>query len=91
VPLLALFAGAGAAPRARLRSSVATADWNGERWSRGAYLILGPGDLTGWGHRLAEPHGRIHFAGSEASSLPSYAEGAVRAGERVANDVLAAS
>jgi monoamine oxidase len=44
--------------------------------------------LTAWGHRLAEPQGRIHFAGSETSDLPSYAEGAVRAGERPADEVL---
>jgi monoamine oxidase len=65
-------------------------DWAAERFSRGSYLIFGPGDLTTWGRRLAEPHGRVHFAGSEASDLPSYAEGAVRAGERAADEVLAA-
>jgi monoamine oxidase len=65
-------------------------DWAAEPFSRGSYLIFGPGDLTTWGRRLAEPHGRVHFAGSEASDLPSYAEGAVRAGERAADEVLAA-
>jgi monoamine oxidase len=65
-------------------------DWAHEPWSRGSYLIFGPGDLTTWGHRLAEPHGRLHFAGSEASALPSYVEGAVRAGERAAAEVLGA-
>jgi monoamine oxidase len=90
VPLLALFAGADAAHRARELASVASVDWTGERWSAGSYVIFGPGDLTTWGRRLAEPHGRIHFAGSEASALPSYVEGAVRAGERAADEVLAA-
>jgi monoamine oxidase len=96
VSLLGLFAAAGAArgaasfappggPRAK-----AAADWTAERFSRGSYLIFGSGDLTTWGCRLAEPHGRIHFAGSEASALPSYIEGAVQAGERAADEVLAA-
>jgi monoamine oxidase len=55
----------------------------------GSYLILGPGDLLSWGVRLGEPHGRVHFAGSEASRLPSYMNGAVVAGERTAREVLA--
>jgi monoamine oxidase len=96
VPLLGLFAAAGAArgaasfappgsPRAR-----AAVDWTAEPYSRGSYLIFGPGELTDWGRRLTEPHGRVHFAGSEASALPSYMEGAVQAGERAADEVLAA-
>ncbi|MGH3019084.1 MAG: FAD-dependent oxidoreductase [Gaiellaceae bacterium] len=49
------------------------------------------GQLTSWGGgRLAEPQGRLHFAGSEASNLPSFMEGAVRAGERAADEMLAA-
>jgi monoamine oxidase len=96
VPLLGLFAAAGAArgaasfaPPGSPRATAAV-DWSGESFSRGSYLIFGPGDLTTWGRRLAEPHGRIHFAGSEASTLPSYMEGAVEAGERAADEALAA-
>ena len=97
VPLLALFAGAGAArkvstfafPEGKPRAAVAV-DWTAEPYARGSYLILGPGHLTSWGHRLAEPQGRLHFAGAEASDLPSFMEGAVRAGERAADEVLAA-
>ena len=72
-----------AKPRA-IRSAV----WAAEEWSRGSYLILGPGELLAWGRRLGEPHGRIHFAGSEASVLPSYMNGAVLAGERAAREIL---
>jgi monoamine oxidase len=97
VPLLALFAGAGAARKAssfafrECKPRAATAvDWTAEPYARGSYLILGPGHLTSWGRRLAEPQGRLHFAGAEASDLPSFMEGAVRAGERAANEVLAA-
>jgi monoamine oxidase len=71
----------------RMRHAVA---WTNEPLTRGSYLIFGPGHLLDWGRRLPEPHGRVHFAGSEASDLPSYMEGAVRAGERAAGEVLAA-
>jgi monoamine oxidase len=97
LPLLALFAGAGAARRAstfsfgdRAPHAAAAVDWTAEPFTQGSYLIFGPGHLTSWGRRLAEPQGRLHFAGAEASDLPSFMEGAVRAGERVANEVLAA-
>jgi monoamine oxidase len=64
--------------------------WSLERFTQGSYLIFGPGDLTSWGRLLATPHGRIHFAGSEASPLPSYMNGAVLAGERAAREMLEA-
>jgi monoamine oxidase len=95
--VLVRFAGAGAARRTfpfdRLAGEEPAArvavDWSREPWSRGSYLILGPGHLTTWAHRLAEPHGRIHFAGAERSALRSYMEGAVRGGEATAAEVLA--
>jgi monoamine oxidase len=86
--LIGLFARSGAAGRARPPGPAV--DWSREPFSLGSYLIFGPGDLLAWGRRLAEPHGRLHFAGAEASTLPSYLEGAVRAGERAAAEVAAA-
>jgi monoamine oxidase len=96
--ILIRFAGAEAAGRladfSRLAGAnpgaVAGVRWSRERWTGGTYLILGPGHLTTWWRRLGEPHGRIHFAGAERSNLPSYMEGAVRAGEDVAAEVLEA-
>jgi monoamine oxidase len=55
-----------------------------------SYLIFAPGELHGWGARLGEPEGPVHYAGAETSQLPSFMEGAVRAGERAAAEVLAA-
>ena len=55
-----------------------------------SYLIFAPGELRGFGARLADPAGPVHFAGAEASELPSFMEGAVRAGERAAAEVLEA-
>jgi monoamine oxidase len=57
---------------------------------RRSYLIYAPGELAGWGSRLGEPDGRVHYAGAETSTLPSFMEGAARAGERAAAEVLAA-
>ena len=54
-----------------------------------SYLIFAPGELAAWGSRLGEPDGRVHYAGAETSDLPSFMEGAVRAGERAAAEVLA--
>ena len=53
-----------------------------------SYLILAPGQLTGWWPTLAAADGRIHHAGAETSVLPSFMEGAVVAGERAAREVL---
>jgi monoamine oxidase len=53
-----------------------------------SYLIFAPGELAGWGRRLGEADGRVHYAGAETSDLPSFMEGAVRAGERAAAEVL---
>jgi monoamine oxidase len=72
-----------------VRPPGAAVDWTREPFSLGSYMIFGPGDLLAWGRRLAEPHGRLHFAGAETSTLPSYLEGAVRAGGRAADEVLA--
>ena len=77
---------AGASPRA-----LAAVSWAREPFAQGSYVVFGPGDLTTWGRALGEPHGRLHFAGAEASALPSYMEGAVRAGDRAAREVLAVS
>jgi monoamine oxidase len=56
-----------------------------------SYLIFAPGELRGWGARLGEPDGRVHYAGAETSQLPSFMEGAVRAGERAAVEVIASA
>jgi monoamine oxidase len=94
--ILVRFAGAAAAARrvdlGRLAGAepqaVAGVRWSREPWSRGTYLILGPGHLTGWARYLGNSHGRVHFAGAERSALRSYMEGAVRAGDDAAEEVL---
>jgi monoamine oxidase len=53
-----------------------------------SYLIFAPGELDGWGAHLGDPDGLVHYAGAETSALPSFMEGAVRAGERAAAEVM---
>ncbi|MDI1483970.1 flavin monoamine oxidase family protein [Polyangium sp. y55x31] len=66
-------------------------DWPAERWSRGCYsMVLGPGVLTAHALALRAPVGRVHWAGTETARVwTGYMEGAVEAGERASDEVLA--
>ncbi|MFP4323579.1 MAG: flavin monoamine oxidase family protein, partial [Anaerolineales bacterium] len=65
-------------------------DWRGDPWTPGCVSPVGPNVLTQYGPALREPVGRIHWAGTETSDIwNGYLEGAVRAGERAAAEVLA--
>jgi monoamine oxidase len=67
-------------------------DWSADPWSAGCYAgVAPPGLLTAVGGALRAPCGRIHFAGTEtAAHHVGYFEGAVEAGLRAADEVLAA-
>jgi monoamine oxidase len=67
--------------------------WTTERYSGGGMLSHAPpGVLTQFGHALREPCGRIHWAGTESSSIMcGWVDGAVRSGERAAYEVMASS
>ena len=42
-----------------------------------------------FGDQIRRPHGRVHWAGTETSTYwTGYMDGAVRAGERAATEVL---
>jgi monoamine oxidase len=66
-------------------------DWNLEKYTGGGPVaIMGPGTLSTYGTWLRRPHGRVHWAGTETSTYwTGYMDGAVRAGERAAKEVLA--
>jgi monoamine oxidase len=65
-------------------------DWSAEKWTTGCVSPVGPRLLTRFGLALREPVGRIHWAGTETAEVwTGYMEGAVRSGERVAEEVLA--
>jgi monoamine oxidase len=64
-------------------------DWPQDRWSAGGPTALfTPGTLVNYGFALREPVGRIHWAGTETSDFwQGYMDGAVRSGERAADEV----
>lgn len=65
--------------------------WAAEPWIRGAYAAYAPpGAMANWTRR-AESVGPVHWAASEtATAWYGHMEGAVRAGERAADEVRAA-
>lgn len=65
-------------------------DWLAEEYTRGCYAALfGPGDWLRLGPRLAEPHGRVHWAGTETSlEFFGLMEGAIRSGRRAATELI---
>lgn len=64
-------------------------DWTTERYSGGGMLSHAPtGVLTEFGYTLREPCGRIHWAGTESSTVMcGWIDGAIRSGERAAAEV----
>jgi monoamine oxidase len=68
-------------------------NWQAEALSCGGYTgVCPPGVLTSFSTVWRNPIGRIHWAGSETSPIwPGYMEGAVRSGERVAEEVVKAA
>jgi monoamine oxidase len=67
-------------------------NWSTEEWTRGCYSGWMPtGVLFDYGRALREPVGRIHWAGTETSTIwAGYMDGAVRSGQRAAKEALAA-
>ncbi|NYG54826.1 flavin monoamine oxidase family protein [Nocardioides perillae] len=65
-------------------------DWTREQWTRGGPVaVMGPGTLSTFGPEIRRPFGRVHWAGTETSTYwTGYMDGAVRAGERAATEVL---
>ena len=66
-------------------------NWMEEEWTRGCYGgVFNAGAWTDFGPTLREPVGRIHWAGTETATVwNGYMDGAVRSGERVAEEVAA--
>jgi monoamine oxidase len=65
--------------------------WSAEVWTRGDPVgFTPPGVLLDFGEFMRRPSGRIHWAGTETANYwMGYMDGAVRAGERAASEVLA--
>ncbi len=65
-------------------------DWRSEKWTRGCpTAIPQPGILSKYGDTLRAPIGPVHFAGTETADYwQGYMDGAVRAGERAAQEII---
>jgi monoamine oxidase len=65
-------------------------NWVSERWTRGGPVgVTAPGALLRHGPALRAPFGPVHWAGTETSTYwNGYMEGAVRAGQRAAAEIL---
>ena len=63
-------------------------DWSTDPWNVSCITPLTPGILTAAGPALRERVGHIHWAGTESAEQGAgYMDGAVRSGERVADEV----
>jgi monoamine oxidase len=64
--------------------------WHLERYTGGGMIThMPPGVLTQFGHTLRPPCGRVHWAGTESSSVMyGFIDGAIRSGERAAAEVM---
>jgi monoamine oxidase len=77
---------------ARTPTGYVDKDWTDDRWTRGCPTAhTPPGVLSRYGPALRRATGRVHWAGSETSTFwQGYTDGAVRSGERAADEALAA-
>ena len=78
-------------PEAGSWTAYAECDWTTEPYSRGGPVgLMGPGVLSRYGHVLRRPEGGIHWAGTDTATVwNGYMDGAIQAGERAADEVLA--
>lgn len=63
-------------------------NWCRHPWSWGTFSYRRPGQIAKYGNVVADPHGRLHFAGEHTSVLLPGLEGAMESGERAALEVL---
>jgi len=80
---------AGAFPGIRTQFQQGVAhQWALEPWSRGAFAVFHPGQMTSMMPGISTPVGRVHFAGEHTSAWMGWMEGALQSGERVAREIL---
>ncbi len=77
-------------PRAGTPADFIETSWWKEEWTRGCSMAhWAPGILTKYGPLLRQPFGRVHWAGTETATISWGAmDGAVRSGERAAEEIL---
>ncbi len=65
--------------------------WSVEPRYGGSYAVYRPGQITAFWEVLRRPCGRIWLCGEHVATWTGYLEGAVESGERVADEIRAAS
>ncbi|MCL4778761.1 MAG: FAD-dependent oxidoreductase [Gammaproteobacteria bacterium] len=68
--------------------AIAVVNWSNYPWTRGHNVYRLPGQIARYGNIVAEPHGRIHFAGDHTAVTMMGMEGAMESGERAAVEIL---
>ncbi|MEO8078157.1 MAG: NAD(P)/FAD-dependent oxidoreductase [Acidobacteriota bacterium] len=63
--------------------------WAVEPWSRGAFAVFHPGQMTSMMPDIWRPEGRVYFGGEHTSAWMGWMEGALQSGERAAAEILA--
>jgi putrescine oxidase len=78
-------------PEAHEAREVIETDWSAQEWTRGAFAAtFGVGGMTRFGQDALRPVGPIHWACSDIAGVGHmHMEGAIRSGERAADEVLA--
>ncbi|KAJ9609604.1 hypothetical protein H2200_005932 [Cladophialophora chaetospira] len=65
-------------------------EWASDQWAQGCPCPASPpGIMTNYNHALRTTHGKVHFIGTEtAYEWKGYMDGAIRSGERGAEEVI---
>ncbi len=62
--------------------------WPNYKYNRGGYAYFKPGQIDDFGAVMAQPAGRIHFAGEHTAKLAAGMEAACESGERASLEIL---
>jgi len=62
--------------------------WGQEAFAQGAFSVWKPGQITEFSKVIAEPAGRLHFAGEHTAKWASGMEAALESGERAALEII---
>ena len=63
-------------------------DWGDDPYAGGTWASWQPGQIRAFQSTLAEPAGRLHFAGEHTAKANTGMEGAMESGERAAMEIL---
>jgi len=61
--------------------------WDNDPFARGGYAFYRPGQMRELLPHVGRPEGRVHFAGCHTSPWPSWIQGALHSGHRVADEI----